>query len=449
MKAIINHMIIGGSDAGISAALRIKEVAPTHRVTVLLADEYPNYSICGLPYYLSREVKHWQDLAHRKKTDLEAAGIHIRTSHRVTAIDVREKKVYARGRSIGYDKLLIATGASPIRPPISGLNQAGVFTLRWMDEMLSMDAYIQQHSVSSVVIVGGGYIGVELADALTLRGLHTTLVEYAPTILQTLDAELGKLLQQHLTEKGVQIHTQTQVHSIKQRTGTKGLKVLGTADFSQMTGMVIVVAGARPQTTLAEALGLETGSKGALRVNQRMETALPDIYAAGDCAETYHRYLKKYQYLPLGTTAHKQGRIAGENMVGGRAIFQGSLGTQVVKVFDLVGARTGLHDRDAAEQHIPYQTISSEHDDHKAYYPDAQKMTIRVTGNPQTGELLGAQIVGKKGSEVAKRIDIFASALHHRMKISELNDLDLSYSPPLSSPWDPAQMAAQAWLQAQ
>ncbi|MGB3778066.1 MAG: FAD-dependent oxidoreductase [Tunicatimonas sp.] len=207
---------------------------------------------------------------------------------------------------------------------------------------------------------------------------------------------------------------------------------------------LLVGMGKLPQLT--QAIGLAMGVKGAIRVNRRMKTSLPNIYAAGDCVETYHRYLKINDYLPLGTTAHKQGRVAGENMVGGNAEFQGSLGTQVVKVFDRVAARTGLHDRDATRYELPHRTVQSTFDDHKAYYPGAKELTIRITGNTQTGELLGAQMVGHTGSEVAKRIDIFATALHHRMRIAELNDLDLSYSPPLSSPWDPVQMAAQAWI---
>lgn len=448
----MKHVIIGGSDAGISAALRIKELAPNHSVQILLADQYPNYSICGIPFYLSREVTDWTTLAHRKQADLEALGIEIFNEHRVTAIEVDERTVYAQEKGVSYDKLLLATGASSIRPPIPGLDLSGVFTLRWIDEMLAIDRYIEQQSVQSVVVVGGGYIGVELADALTLRGLRVTLLEYAPTVLQTLDAELGQQLQQHLKEKGVIAHTQTQVQALERTSKTDKLIVQGTSDQSQpieaiATDMVLVVVGAQPNNKLAEAIGLETGMKGALRVNQRMQTALPGIYAAGDGVETFHRLLLQYDYLPLGTTAHKQGRIAGENMTGGEAAFQGSLGTQVVKVFDRVAARTGLHDRDAKRYGIPHRTVQAVVDDHKAYYPGATPLTIRITGNPQTGELLGAQILGYAGAKVAKRIDIFATALYHRMKVSELNELDLSYSPPLSSPWDPVQMAAQAWLQ--
>ena len=443
----MKHIIIGGSDAGISAALRIKELAPDHSVTVLLSDAYPNYSICGIPFYLSREVKQWSDLAHRKKADLEAAGIQVRISHRVTRIDTQQQMAFCQAQAFAYDQLLIGTGASSVRPPIAGINQEGVFTLRWIDEMLAIDAYIEQHSVRTVLIVGGGYIGVELADALTLRGLRVTLAEYAPTVLQTLDAELGEMVQQRMEERGVSVRIQTKVEAIESVSGTRQLHVFGTPFLSQTADLVLVVAGAQPNTELAQALGLAIGTKGAIRVNRRMETSLPNIYAAGDCVETYHRYLKINDYLPLGTTAHKQGRVAGENMVGGNAEFQGSLGTQVVKVFDRVAARTGLHDRDATRYDLPHRTVQSIFNDHKAYYPGAQELTIRITGNTQTGELLGAQIVGHTGSEVAKRIDIFATALHHRMRIAELNDLDLSYSPPLSSPWDPVQMAAQAWEQ--
>lgn len=441
----MNHVIIGGSDAGFSAALRIKELAPTHAVTVLLSDQYPNYSICGIPFFLSREVKQWEDLAHRKKADLEAVGIQVRTSHRATQIDTQQQTVYCSEHTFPYDKLLIGTGASSIEPPISGLDQDGVFTLRWIDEMLAIDAYIEQHSVQSVVVVGGGYIGVELADALTRRGLNVKLVEYAPTVLQTLDAELGEMLQHHMEEQNVSVHTQTRVQTIEPMKGTRQLNVLGSPSFAHTADMVLVVTGAQPSTELAHAIGLTMGIKGAIPVNRRMETSLPNVFAAGDCAETYHRFLETNDYLPLGTTAHKQGRVAGENMLGGQAEFQGSFGTQVIKVFDRVAARTGLHDRDAKHYDIPHRTIQSVFDDHKSYYPGAKQLTIRLTGHPETGQLLGAQIMGHAGSEVAKRIDVFATALYHRMRVAELNNLDLSYSPPLSSPWDPVQMAAQAW----
>ena len=209
--------------------------------------------------------------------------------------------------------------------------------------------------------------------------------------------------------------------------------------------MILVAVGARPETELARAAGVESGFKGALKVNRHMETNVPDIYAAGDCSETWHRITQSNSYLPLGTTSHKQGRIAGENAVGGNRLFEGSLGTQSVRLFDYVVARTGFHDRDARNAGFDPLSIDSTAWDHKVYYPGAKEIVIRVTGDRASGRLLGAQMIGHYGAEVSKRIDIFAAAIHHRMSVEELSDLDLSYTPPLSSPWDPVQIAAQAW----
>ncbi len=203
-----------------------------------------------------------------------------------------------------------------------------------------------------------------------------------------------------------------------------------------------------PETALARSAGIETGVKGAIRVNRRMETSIPDIYAAGDCAETFHRLLGKNTYLPLGTTAHKQGRIAGENAVGGNREYAGTLGTQSVKIFNLVAARTGLKDDEARKEGFFPLSADIETWDHKIYYPHAEKMNIRITGDQKTGKLLGTQIIGAYGTEVSKRIDTVAAAIHQGMTVESLNDLDLSYTPPLSSPWDPVQMAAQAWSEA-
>ena len=213
--------------------------------------------------------------------------------------------------------------------------------------------------------------------------------------------------------------------------------------------MILVATGARPEAELARDAGILLGENGAIRVSPAMETNVPDIYAAGDCVETRHRLIKRPVYMPLGTTAHKQGRVAGENVVGGRAEFQGSLGTQVVKIFELVVARTGLRDQEAIGEGFEPLTVQSESWDHKVYYPGAKKVRIRITGDRGTHRLLGAQIVGSYGAEVAKRIDVFATALYQEMRVEDLNHLDLSYTPPLSSPWDPVQLAAQAWTKEQ
>ncbi len=441
------YVIIGGSDAGISAALRIKELDANAKVQMFLADEYPNYSICGIPFYLSKEITDWKTLAHRTRQDILNQDIEIFSSHWVSHIDPIKKTISANNQTFAYDKLLIGTGAKSITPPIEGLNSKGVFTLRWIGEMLEIDQFIEKENVKKVTIVGGGYIGVEMADALHLRGLEVDLVEFLPTVLQTLDESFGNSVGEELSRHGVNLHTNTKIDSIEAI--ENGLLVNGSNNYQNTCGLVLVVVGASPNATLAKSAGIQTNEKGTIITNQMMETNIADIYAGGDCVETFHALLEQNVYLPLGTTAHKQGRIAGENMMGRKTAYKGSLGSQVVKIFDLVAGRTGLHDRDCQRFGLPHKTIESGHWDHKSYYPGAKKMSIRITGNPENGLLLGAQILGSRKSEIAKRIDIIAAAIQNKYTVDELNDLDLSYTPPLSSPWDPVQMAAQTWVKLQ
>ena len=441
-------LIIGGSDAGISAALRARELHPASEVTIVVADRFPNFSICGLPFYLSGEVSDWHTLAHRTASDIENAGVRLLLEHSVTSIDPVAKAVslssrQASTRNMGYDRLIIATGAESIRPKIDGIDLPGVFVLRWMDEAFAMQQYINERQPRTAIVVGGGYIGMEMADALTYRGMDVTVVEFFDSVLTTVDPEFGGKVRKELEAHGVRIATGVAVTGIVQ--SEDKLVISGSNDFSAAGDMVLVAVGARPNSELALSAGVEIGLKGAIKVDRFMRTNAPDIFAAGDCAETWHRLLNQYTYIPLGTTAHKQGRVAGENAAGGNREFQGSLGTQAVKIFDLVAARTGLRDSEAAAAGFDPLTVEFETWDHKAYYPGAEKLYIRLTGNRAGKELLGAQMLGHKHSEVSKRIDVFASAIFNRMRIDELNDLDLSYTPPLSSPWDPVQMSAQAW----
>ncbi|MGO9530877.1 MAG: FAD-dependent oxidoreductase [Syntrophobacteraceae bacterium] len=441
-------LIIGGSDAGISAALRARELDPASEVTIVVADRYPNFSICGLPFYLSGEVDDWHTLAHRTVSDIENAGVRLLLEHSVSSIDPIAKLLSLSNRegttqNLMYDRLIIGTGAESIRPPVDGINLPGVFLLRWMDEAFAMQQYINERQPRSAIIVGGGYIGMEMADALTYRGIDVTVVEFFDTVLTTVDPEFGGKVRTELEAHGVRIATGIAVTGVVQSEGK--LIISGSNNYSAVGDMVLVAVGTRPNSKLARSAGVEIGLKGAIKVDHFMRTNVPDIFAAGDCVETWHRLLNSYTYMPLGTTAHKQGRVAGENAVGGNRKFQGSLGTQAVKIFDLVAARTGLRDSEAVAAGFDPFTVEFETWDHKAYYPGAEKLYIRLTGNRTGKELLGAQMLGHKRSEVSKRIDVFASAIYNRMRIDELNDLDLSYTPPLSSPWDPIQMSAQAW----
>lgn len=442
-------LVVGGSDAGISAALRAREVDPGWRVTVVLADQYPNFSICGLPFWLGGEIRDWRDLAHRTAGEIEAQGIELLLGHTAEAIDPTDRMVTVvdetgRSRQIPYDSLVIGTGAVPALPPIEGLDQEGVFFLRTMGDGFALSDYLGHRSPGSAVVVGGGYIGLEMAEALIHRGTTVTLVEYLPTVLTTVDEPLGEIVRAELTEHGARVVTGAAVESI--RRGGHQLVVVGSQGFQEKAELVLVATGVRPNADLAVSAGIEVGRWGAIRVNRAMETNVPHVYAAGDCVETYHRLLGGNAYVPLGSTAHKQGRVAGENAVGGQAVFGGTLGTQVVRVFDLVAARTGLRDDEAREGGFDPRTVQTKAWDHKVYYPGARRLHIRVTGDRGTGQLLGAQIVGPLTAEVSKRVDVFATALFNEMTVEGLNDVDLSYTPPLSTPWDAVQVAAQAWI---
>jgi len=445
-------LIIGGSDAGITAALRAREVDPAADVTVVVADAFPNYSICGLPFYLSGEVPDWRALAHRTAAEIEGHGITLRLDHTARAIDPVRRAVTVvdragRAHDLAYDRLVIATGAVPIRPRIAGLDLPGVYTLHSMEDSFAVHARLALDPARAAVVIGGGYIGTEMADALTHRGLAVTLVEQAPAVLTTVDPALGALVGAELARHGVAVATGVVIEEIARGDGR--LVVTGSGGFRAAADLVLAVVGVRPNAELARAAGVEVGERGAIRVNRAMETTLAGVYAAGDCVETRDRLLWQPAYLPLGTTAHKQGRVAGENAVGGGGQFAGSLRTQVVKVFDLAVAGTGLGEEAARQGGYDPLTVAVTVPDHKAYYPGARDLHIRVTGDRDTGQLLGAQMLGHWRAEVSKRIDVFAAALFSGLAIDELNEVDLSYTPPLGSPWDPVQMAAQAWVRAQ
>jgi NADPH-dependent 2,4-dienoyl-CoA reductase/sulfur reductase-like enzyme len=444
-------VVIGGSDAGIAAALRAREVDSTVDVEVVLADAFPNFSICGLPYLLSGEVGDWRALAHRSRAELDRSGLRLTLETTVHHVDPVARTLVAVGpggreAAMGWDALVVATGAEPVRPPIAGLECPGVFVLHTMNDALTL-AQALESAPNSALIVGGGYIGLEMAEALIQRGLEVTLVERLPQVMPTVDADLASLVEEEIKGHGGQLVLGTNVHEIVQCRGG-ALCVRGDGGFERAADVVLVVVGVRPNVALGAAAGAAMGSHGALAVDRRMATSLPGVWAAGDCAETYHAMLGRPAYLPLGTTAHKQGRTAGENAVGGDRVFAGSVGTQVVRVFDLAVGRTGLRDHEAAEAGFEPLTVASVAPDHVVYYPGAHPLHQSVTGDRTTGRLLGFQIAGHRLAQVPKRLDIAATALHHGASVDGISDLDLSYAPPFAGPWDAVQSAAQAWVSA-
>ena len=440
-------VVIGGSDAGVSAALRAQELDPCAEITVLVADDYPNFSICGLPYFLSGETPDWHALAHRS----EFPGLNILRRHLARRIDASDETiscVHAGAEMrVRYDRLVIATGAKPVRPDLPGSKYEGVFLLHTMDDSFAVHRYLTERNPRAAVLVGAGYIGLEMADALTQRGLEVTLLCRTDTVLPTVDPDLGRLVQEELRRHGVRVRTGVSAVEINQTEAGRPsrLSIADSGGAEHAADLVILAVGARPDSELGEKAGAKLGARGAIVVTRRMRTTLAEVFAAGDCVETYHRLLDAPTYISLGTIAHKQGRVAGENAIGGDRIFAGALGTQSLKVFDLAIARTGLNDRDARKAKFDPVTVGLEANDHKTYYPGATPLRVHLTGDRRTGRLLGGQILGNRRAEISKRIDIIATALFQDASVDYLNDLDLSYTPPFSSPWDPVQMAAQAW----
>jgi NADPH-dependent 2,4-dienoyl-CoA reductase/sulfur reductase-like enzyme len=437
-------LIVGGSDAGISAALRAHEFEPGAEVTIVLSDDYPNFSICGLPYYLSGETPNWRDLAHRT----EFPGIKVLRRHIALAINPAARTVFIETghaeTTMRYDKLIVATGAKPVQPDLPGCELPGVFPLHTMEDSFAVHRRLDEGTGKSAVLVGGGYIGLEMADALTQRGLDVALLSRTETVLPTVDAEIGRVVADELRRHGVRIFTNVSAIRIEGKESAATLAVTDVSGRVHLADLVIVAVGARPDSSLAHRAGAQLGVRGAIVVTREMRTNLPDVFAAGDCVETYHRLLGRPTYISLGTIAHKQGRVAGENAVGGARSYAGALGTQSLKVFDLAIACTGVRDHEARGAGFDPLTVSTRPNDHKAYYPGAAPLDIRMTGDLRTGRLLGAQIAGNRKAEISKRIDIVAAALFQEASVEDLNDLDLSYTPPFSSPWDPVQMAAQA-----
>lgn len=445
------YVIIGGDAAGMSAASKIKREQPDGEVIVFERGPYISYSACGMPYWIAGVVASDRDLiVLTPERARERRGIDVRIGHEVTAIDPAAQTVTVKRQETGetftqpYAKLLIATGASAQRPPIPGLNLPGVFTLRAIPDAQRIDRYLEETHSQRAVIIGGGYIGLEMAEALHERGLQVTVVEMSPQLMPNFDVEMVEEVTAHLADHKVQIYPNERVEAIAQ--AASQLTIQLASGTSLPADLVLVSTGVRPNSELAKAAGLKLGKSGAIWVDAQMRTSDPHIYAAGDCVEHYHIVLGENAWIPLATSANKGGRIAGDNMSGEQSSFPGIAGTAVVKVFDYTMAVTGLTEQQARKSdkwgatgaEVSSTVITAR--EKAGYWPGAEKIKVKLVYQKSDGRILGGQIVGKAG--VNKRIDIIATALSARMTVETLGMLDLSYAPPYSPTYDPVQVCA-------
>jgi NADPH-dependent 2,4-dienoyl-CoA reductase/sulfur reductase-like enzyme len=436
-------VVVGGDAAGATAASRVRATDPDAEVVMLERGRYTSYSACGIPYVVGGGVVGGLEaLIVRDPAEHRRRGIDVRIDHDVVAVDPARGEIEFLDRHagvtgrLGYDELLIATGGAPIRPELPGIDLPFVQGLQTLGDAERLLGLAEQ-GCRRTVIVGGGYIGLEIAEAFIERGCGATVIERNPQPLSLLDEDLGAQVAAAMRARGVDLWTDTEVRAFEPG------RVLTSAD-SVDADLVVLGIGVAPRVELAERAGIELGPTGAIRVDDRQATTTPGVWSAGDCAESRHIVTGHPVHIPLGTYANKHGRVAGINMAGGRARSRPVAGTAITRLCSLEVALTGLRRQDAVAAGIAAIAVTVESTTSAGYMPTAQPMTVRLAAERGTGRLLGAQIVGGPGA--AKRIDTVATALAAGMTVADVAELDLAYAPPYSSVWDPVAVAARAAL---
>jgi NADPH-dependent 2,4-dienoyl-CoA reductase/sulfur reductase-like enzyme len=443
-------VVVGGGAGGMSAAAKARRQNRDLQIIAYEKGGFVSFGACGLPYLIQGVIKDHNALIARTPAQFAEQGIEVHIHHQVTEIDpakghvkVRDLDAQGSEQVIPFDYLLLGTGGTPLRPPIPGLDLEGVFTLRSIEDGLAIRRFIAEQKPQRAAIVGGGYIGLEMAEALHAHGMAVTVLEMLSQVLPNFDADMAALIAQELENQGVALYTG---HGAEGLDGSAGRVRAVAAGEEFPVDMVILGAGIRPGVSLARQAGIALGPTGAVAVDGQMRTNLEGIYAAGDVAEAHHLVTGKPAYIPLGTTANKQGRTAGENIGGGQAVFSGVVGTAVVKVFDSHAARTGLTEREAKKEGFDALAVTIKQGSRAHYYPGSTPLHVKLVFERQSGRLLGGQIVGR--DEVAKRVDVIAAALHAGWNVDDFSRLDLSYAPPFSPVWDALLIAANVGLAA-
>ncbi|MCD6568451.1 MAG: FAD-dependent oxidoreductase [Dehalococcoidia bacterium] len=453
MKEIF--LVIGGVAAGMSAASRFRRNKPEADVTVIQNREYVSYGSCGLPYFVSGLVKNVQGLVvYDAAFFQQKRNINVLKWHAAIKIDPSAKVVLARDLrgnkeiKLSYDKLAICTGASPTRPELPGNELKNIFAIRSAEDGIALRNFLDKEAPGKAAIIGAGPVGLEMAEALCARGIEVTMVKRPGSILKMFDDDMVAMAEEELERKGVNLVKNALIQGFAG--DNKGnVRAVVLADASYEVDFVLLATGANPNSRLAQEAGLKVNANGTIAVNERMQTCTPDVFAAGDCVGQKHLMTGKEVYFPRGTTANKQGRVAGENASGGKAASPAIAATLVSKVFSLTIARTGLSSREAEAESYDFVTSTISHPDHAFTYPDPEPedITTKLVMERKTGKLLGAQMIGShKNMGVAKRIDVFATALYNGMTVAAVNELDLSYSPPYSPFYDNILVATEVGL---
>lgn len=438
-------VVIGGDAAGMSAASQARRMRKPDDLEIIVFEQsgYVSYSACGEPYFVGGWVEDLDDLQVRTPEQFQANGIDARIHHQATSIDLNARRVTVRNQAgeetIAFDQLLYATGAIAIRPPIEGMDLEGVHMLRTLDDAARLRSLVTS-GIERAVVVGGGYVGLEIAEAFQHVGIHTTVVTMMPTVLErTLDPDMAELVANHIRSMGIHVETGFEVECIAGAGGR--VAGVGCDDRSFPADLVVLALGSRPHIELAKDSGIPLGATGAVAVDDHQRTAIEGVWSAGDCAEAHHRISGQPVNLHLGTVANKAGRVAGINLGGGEAAFPGVLGTAITKIGDLEISSTGLTEWEAAEVGIDAVAVSIKSTTSAHYWPGSRPMTVKAIAERNTGRLLGAQIVGGPGA--GKRIDVLATAMWCELPANELAWTDLAYSPPFSGVWDPVHIAAR------
>ncbi len=438
-------VVIGGDAAGMSAAAQASRGAEPVELVVFEKGDYTSYAACGLPYLVGGVVTDPGSLVARSPEQHRANGIDVRTAHEVTGIDLAGRAVEVRrpdGASFRqpFDDLVLATGAVPIRPPWDNIDAGGISDLRTIPQAVALDAALRTRSPRRAVVVGGGYIGLEMVEALLRRGLEVLLVEKAPQPMATLDPDMGARVADGLRRLGVDLRLGVGVEGFE--AGPDGwVRAVATEAGEIPADLVVLGLGVRPNTALAADAGIPLGPAGAVATDDRMASPTAGLWAAGDCAQSLHRVSGQPTWVALGTHANKQGRVVGLNLSGSDARFPGVIGTAVTKVEGIEIGRTGLGEQEAARAGFDAVADVIEGTSRAHYYPDAAPLAVKVVAERASGRMLGAQIVG--GAEAAKRIDALAVAIWNEMTVDDFAQLDLGYAPPFSPVWDPTLIAAR------